>query len=169
VSDPILHPVPDGAEPWSLSKPCSRCSEPVAGYLIRTPPPHAGKLFCGNCALFQQWVSKKDLGEPRRSLTPRGECIGPKQRDQILARDGYRCMLCGAAPPAVLLHAGHILSHKDGDVLGLSEQQIDSNDNLMAMCERCNAGLGPRSLTPWLYVALLERRPDDLHDEDGAA
>jgi len=43
------------------------------------------------------------------------------------------------------------------DVLGLPEEEIDSDANLMAMCERCNSGLGRLSLTPWLAVALLTR------------
>lgn len=102
-------------------------------------------------------VPKTELGLPQRSLTRRGDCVKPKQRQRIFARDGYRCLLCGQAPPLVILTAGHILSHKDGELLGLPETQIDSDANLMTMCEPCNSGLGRQSLEHWLAVALLNR------------
>lgn len=163
MTDADLFPVPDGntPKPWPLAKPCKRCGAQgdQAGLLIRVPEGlHAAKLICATCTDFVQWIGKKALGDPIRSLTPRGECVKPKQRQRILARDGGRCMLCGAAPPDIILNAGHILSHADGEAHGLPEELIDSDDNLMAMCERCNSGLGKQSLPLYLAEALLTRR-----------
>jgi len=40
----------------------------------------------------------------------------------------------------------------------LDEDLIDSDDNLMCMCERCNSGLGRSSLPLYLAEALIARR-----------
>ena len=131
--------------------PCGKCGSDVG--LLQRGPIHV-KLVCQQCGAYQKFLSKADLGEQPRTLTPRGDCVKPKQRQRILTRDGCRCMLCGATPPQVVLTAGHVLSHA-GLELGLDETLIDSDDNLMAMCERCNAGAGRASLPLYLAQALL--------------
>lgn len=47
-------------------------------------------------------------------------------REVILARDGYRCMLCGARE---YLH----IHHRDGD------RTNDAPDNLITLCDRCHS------------------------------
>ncbi len=137
---------------WPLDIPCDKCGDDVG--LVQRGPIHI-KLVCAGCGAYQKFLSKSDLGEQPRSLTPRGECIKPKQRARILVRDGGRCMLCGGTEN---LTAGHILSHADGLDHGLDEDLIDSDDNLMCMCERCNSGLGRSSLPLYLAEALIARR-----------
>lgn len=145
----------DDPDAFPLPEPCKRCGEPELGRLEHGDI-HI-KLVCGKCGTYQKFLRKDEAGVGTRSLTRRGECVKPKQRQRIFARDGYRCLLCGQAPPLVILTAGHILSHKDGELLGLPEVQIDSDANLMTMCEPCNSGLGRQSLEHWLAVALLNR------------
>jgi hypothetical protein len=157
VSDAALYPVPDGAEPWAMRNPCKRGCDSTEGY-IRWQVNGQDLVYCAWCGTYQYAAPKTETGRAVRSLTARGDCIKPKQRTRILTRDGGRCLICGNAPPEVIVTVGHILSHKDGEELGLAEEQIDSDVNLMAQCERCNSGLGRTSLTPWLYVALLTRQ-----------
>jgi hypothetical protein len=56
------------------------------------------------------------------------------------------------------LQVGHILSVDDGLRHGLSEDVINSDDNLIAECDECNSGHGAGSLPVRLFVTLLMAR-----------
>lgn len=72
------------------------------------------------------------------NATFKRKSISKKTRFEIFKRDGYKCMYCGAHPPAVLLHIDHIKPVADG-----GKNDID---NLITACEPCNLGKGARSL-----------------------
>ena len=74
--------------------------------------------------------------------------ISKKTRFEIFKRDGFKCMYCGAHPPAVLLHIDHIKPVADG-----GKNDID---NLITACEPCNLGKGAR---------LLEVTPKSLEEK----
>jgi hypothetical protein len=58
--------------------------------------------------------------------------IPAKMRTIILKRDAYKCVLCGASPPDVVLHVDHIVPFSRG---GVTEPR-----NLRVLCDRCNHG-----------------------------
>ena len=61
----------------------------------------------------------------------------PQMRYDVLARDGYRCVRCGAtAEMGAVLHVDHIIPVSKG---GKTEM-----DNLQTLCEDCNLGKGNR-------------------------
>jgi hypothetical protein len=70
------------------------------------------------------------------------------------------CERCGkpAAMSTTGLHVGHILSVADGLNNGLTEDIINSDDNLIAECDECNGGHGAGSLPVRLFVTLLMAR-----------
>lgn len=58
--------------------------------------------------------------------------ISTRIRFEVFKRDGFTCQYCGAKPPAVVLHADHIVP--------LAEGGPDEMNNLVTACERCNLG-----------------------------
>lgn len=58
-------------------------------------------------------------------------------RWEVLARDRFTCVYCGAKAPDVKLHVDHRLSVYDGGT--------DDLTNLVTACQDCNLGKGARS------------------------
>lgn len=121
---------------------CKVCGHPFGE--LRQNELHVG-LYCAECDTWQRWVSKRDAGVDRRSLSSRRN-ITPSVRARVLQRDGYRCILCGFGPPDKNLVMGHIISVRDGLEIGLTDGVLYDEWNLCTMCEECNSGLGERSL-----------------------
>lgn len=60
---------------------------------------------------------------------------------QVLERDGFRCVYCGASPaadPAVILHLDHVIP--------LSEGGLSTAGNLVTACAECNTAKATRRL-----------------------
>jgi len=109
-------------------------------------------VYCVGCDRWQYNAPKVETGEERRSLSRR-EAIKPKRWIQLLELHGHACFNCGARPPDVILHAAHLISRKDAEAHGFLDEVIDSDTNLVPMCETCNAGYGRSSVA----VALMYR------------
>lgn len=62
-------------------------------------------------------------------------------RHSVLARDKYRCRMCGAAPGNSELRVDHAISLEDGGA------PLDSG-NLITLCHPCNSGKGRASIRP---------------------
>ena len=83
------------------------------------------------------------------------KAIKPKKRARILIRASGRCELCGSRTN---LHVGHILSVNSGLALGLTESDLNDDENLCAMCEECNLGIGDETVPLRLAVGILRAR-----------
>jgi 5-methylcytosine-specific restriction endonuclease McrA len=109
--------------------------------------PHV-KLVCKSERHHITFVSKAEIGIGTRSLSSRPE-IKPRVRMNVFRSDGLCCLVCArVAQPGRELVVGHIISVKDAEAAGWPESQTYSEENLAAMCEECNAGLGSTSLDP---------------------
>lgn len=53
---------------------------------------------------------------------------------------------------------GHIVSVKNGIDFGLSDAEINSTENLAAMCSQCNLGLGKETVPLRLAVSIQMAR-----------
>lgn len=73
------------------------------------------------------------LGDPTR--TP----INRKMREEILRRDGYRCVYCDSRQTP--FHIDHVRP--------LSRGGRDTMDNLVTSCQACNLAKGDRILPGW--------------------
>jgi 5-methylcytosine-specific restriction endonuclease McrA len=63
-------------------------------------------------------------------------------RDEIFARDGFRCVYCGVAHPATALTLDHVQPRlRGGD---------RTAGNIVTACGPCNVVKGHRSLTEYL-------------------
>lgn len=61
-------------------------------------------------------------------------------RFEILARDGFRCVYCGAGADVAVLH----VDHRNPTAKGGG----DDRENLVTACEDCNSGKSDRVLIP---------------------
>lgn len=108
---------------------------------------------CAGCGLFLYNAPKTETGRAERTVTTVHNGIKPKQRARVLMRDAGRCRLCKAE--GVPLHVGHILSVERGLAQGLTEAQLNSDSNLLALCDQCNLGMSKSPMPLWLVVGLL--------------
>lgn len=109
---------------------------------------------CVKCGTFQYNAPRTETGREVRSVRTR-EAIKPGQRSRILDRANRRCEVCGATGR---LHVGHILSVKAGDAYGVSREELDHDENLIAECEECNLGRGPLPMPLRTALAILRAR-----------
>lgn len=56
------------------------------------------------------------------------------------------------------LHIGHLVPVAGGLMAGLSEAELNADENLAAMCAACNLGLSDDPPPLWLVVPLLRMR-----------
>jgi hypothetical protein len=110
-------------------------------------------VFC-DCGLFQYNAPRVETGRAVRSVTTVHNGIGPKQRARVLMRDGNACAICHASDKP--LHVGHLLSVEVGLECGLTEVELNDDENLAAMCDECNLGLSDRPVPLRLAVAILK-------------
>jgi HNH endonuclease len=85
-------------------------------------------------SLFQRGLISREEMLKKRGRKKR-ERIPPAMRYEVLKRDGFRCVLCGANPkddPKVKLQVDHINP--------VANEGETVPENLQTTCERCNCG-----------------------------
>lgn len=143
---------------------------PDSDYQMREPCKHCGDrrgridrkgmqdcVFCAKCGKFAYNAPRSETGNPVAHLQIRYD-ISPSLRSRILNRDNYRCVLCGANSESVELHIGHLISVHESVELGLTDRDLQSDENLATFCSACNLGLGKDSVSARLIAALVHRR-----------
>jgi len=79
--------------------------------------------------------------------------IGKQIRAQVLARDEYRCRMCGRTKDEVALEVDHIKPVANGGT--------DELHNLATLCRDCNRGKATYSFTDYTSMALLPEQIED--------
>jgi 5-methylcytosine-specific restriction endonuclease McrA len=138
---------------YQMRCPCKYGCGTTDGYL--EPKNGQDMIYCRECRKHQYNAPKAETGRATRSVSTTHEAIKPKQRARIVLRANHRCELCHADR---ILHVGHLLSVAEGHKQGLSDTQINSDENLAAMCEECNLGLSDETIPQWLAVAIVKAR-----------
>lgn len=64
--------------------------------------------------------------------------ISKRLRFRVFDRDNFTCRYCGKSPPSVKLVVDHVIP--------IAEGGTNDDDNLIASCEECNQGKGPKRL-----------------------
>jgi hypothetical protein len=117
-------------------------------------------VFCSACSKWQYNAPKTETGRAARSVSTTHEAIKPKLRSRVIERANGRCERCGK--PAELtqtgLHVGHIVSVEAGHKYGLSDAEINNEENLIAECDECNLGHSSDALPIRMYMAILKKR-----------
>jgi hypothetical protein len=114
------------------------------------PIPPSNKKSCVEFFLKQGWTEeeaikywqeKQNLIRPIKNFKTlanksvnRRRLVPPKLRLQVLARDNFKCFLCGRTSDETVLHVDHITPVSKGG----------SNDieHLATLCQECNLGKG---------------------------
>jgi len=84
-------------------------------------------------------------------MKKRRRAISKHLRVQVLARDGYRCLMCGRTKDEVALHVDHVRPLDAGGT--------DELSNLATLCTDCNLGKGAYLFSDYQNVRVV---PDDL-------
>lgn len=107
-------------------------------------PEETGRLLGASGGQIRAWRRRlarfgylKHLRRPALPF-PGPRAISPSKRFRILARDGFRCIYCGATAAQVELVVDHKVSVADGG-------NCDDH-NLAAACRQCNSGKGRMSI-----------------------
>lgn len=140
----------------------------MTDFAMRTPCPSCGSsagviqerngqdtVRCAECNRFCYNAPRTETGREQRSVTTVHAGIKPKQRARIILRDGGRCILCGSTGN---LHVGHLVSVDAGMRYGLTDQEINHDENLVAMCEVCNLGIGAEPIPLRVAIVVLRAR-----------
>lgn len=111
-----------------------------------------GALIAGLTAIARR--AAKRAASLVRSVLVRE--IRPSQRARILMLDNSTCVLCHRND--LELDIGHLISVHDGRALGLTDAELNSDENLAAMCSPCNSGVGRETLPLRIVFAVLRAR-----------
>lgn len=138
---------------YRMRAPCRKC-----GAIEGEIRPSSGQncVYCLVCDTWCYNAPKIETGERRRNVLSIHENLSASRRARIILRANKHCEMCGNS--AGILHVGHILSVKDGLACGLTERELNDDENLAAMCEPCNLGLGDMTLPLRLMAAILRAR-----------
>lgn len=139
-----------GWSSYHSQRPCPQCGS-FDGQLNERSGQNV--VRCRHCKTHIYNAPKTETGQKQRTVATIRRGIKPSQQVRILERDGS-CVLCGS-PKGLTI--GHALSVKDAEALGEVGPYLDSDENLFAMCEACNSGLGGRSVLPKTYHLIVLR------------
>lgn len=114
-------------------------------------------VYCDSCSKHQYNAPKTETGRAARSIATTHKAIKPGQRWRIIARASSRCEICGARGD---LHVAHIVSVEVGHNFGLTDDEINSDENLIAACPECNLGMGSQPIPIRLVIPILKYRAE---------
>lgn len=121
---------------------------------------------CSACGAHCYNAPRTETGRTVRSVTTVHKQIRPSLRAKILQRDNHRCVLCHAID--VPLHVGHIVSVDAGLATGLTDTEINDEENLIAMCEECNLGQGAQPIPLRTAIAIVRARISWRNKHEGS-
>ena len=96
------------------------------------------KIDLGDVRRLDHRLVLAGLEPVRRKRASSRQPIGARTRFDVLERDGFRCVYCGATPDEGRLVMDHVVPVIEGGP--------STADNLVTACEPCNQGKGRRSL-----------------------
>jgi 5-methylcytosine-specific restriction endonuclease McrA len=111
---------------------------------------------CKACGRFCYNAPRVETGLKPRTVRTTHEAIRPALRARIILRANGACEACHRGDGE--LHVGHWVSVADGHAAGLTDEQINSEDNLLALCAECNLGLGRETIPLRLVLAAVMAR-----------
>lgn len=136
---------------YEMRRPCTACGGSLGRIETRGMQ---DCVFC-RCGKFQYNAPRIETGREVRTVTTVHNGIKAGQRARILERDNGRCFLCGCREN---LQVGHLLSVNEGLKMGLTEAQLNDDENLATQCAECNLGASDRPVSLRLAMAILIAR-----------
>lgn len=146
---------------YKMRTPCKWC-DCTDGRIV--PCNGQDVVRCLKCDRANYNAPKKETGKPQTHVDTR-EGIKASVRAMVLVRANATCELCHRSTTE--LHVSHLLSVESGRLEGLSDEQLNSQENLAAMCAACNLGLGRMPVPLWLAMAIVMARTKALARQAG--
>lgn len=148
--------LPPKAAPFRMRAQCS-CGS-VDGYITERGAQDV--VRCSVCDTWQYNAPRVETGKAVRSVASVHDAINGRKRAEILQRAHWRCEACGRKPSKDTdeLHVSHVISVKRALEGGLSDAQINSNENLMCLCANCNLGIRDDVVPLWLAIGIVMAR-----------
>lgn len=115
-------------------------------------------VWCSECGSYCYNAPKTETGRSVRSASTVHKAIKPKVRAKTLFRANGQCELCGKHGDGVALHVGHVISVNIGLSNGLTEIELNDQENLVALCDECNLGIGDEPMPLRFLVRVLKAR-----------
>lgn len=138
------------AELIPMRDPCRHCGSPDGTVETRN-----GQDVV-RCAACDRWAYNRPRSESGRDVRPhRRTSLAPSKVARVLRIHHNICVSCGARPPDVELHIGHLVPRDEAVKLGLPEHLADHDFNLAPMCGQCNTGLGSNPVALGLMYRTL--------------
>jgi hypothetical protein len=156
---------------------------PPSNLVMRKPCPHCGNqtgtiktvngqdtVRCASCGQFCYNAPKTETGRAQRSRRTRPD-IKPSQRTRILLRDNSTCVICQRSAAQCIeegdtFDVGHLISVRDGKKMGLSDNDLNSDENLAAMCGSDNSGLSSETVPLRLAMRIFKARLINIEETD---
>ena len=121
-------------EPITMRSPCQKCGSIEGSIDVRN-----GQrcVTCDHCGTWC-YNAPKDEREQVRSRPN----LKPSVRARVLATHSHQCVSCGRSPAlhGVVLHIDHMLPVEAAKRAGCYDALIESEWNLVPLCEECNLG-----------------------------
>lgn len=150
---PAIDPTPAiDRDRFQMRAPCPSCGHGLGRLIERNGQ---DTVRCLSCDKHCYNAPRTETGREQRSVSTVHSAVKPKQRARILERATGKCEVCGARRN---LHVGHILSVDAGLRAGLTDAQINDDENLLCLCEECNLGMGSAPMSLPLAIAVLRAR-----------
>jgi hypothetical protein len=145
----------------AVETPCRYCA--ARGRCVRTvylaPLLGQNRAYCTYCGQYRLNVDQLTTGQRVEDGAALHAAVPPKRKAYVFLRAGGRCELCGTRPEAgAPLHCGHLVGVKEGQAAQIPRALLNDCMNLVALCQRCNLGLGARSFPPVVIASLLVHR-----------
>lgn len=140
------------AAKFLMRSPCAKCGETEGRVIERNGQ---DTVRCRECDAFQYNAPRVETGRAVRSATTVHDAVRPKQRARILMRAGAKCEVCGARGE---LHVGHIVSVSAGLACGVPDEDLNHDENLLALCPACNLGMGAEPMPLRVAIAVMRTR-----------
>jgi 5-methylcytosine-specific restriction endonuclease McrA len=138
---------------FAMRKPCPYCGN-EAGRLVERNGQDT--VRCNACGRFVYNAPRTETGRAARTVSTVHAAVRPALRARILDRDGTCCVICRTTESR--FHVGHIIPVEAGILYGLSDVEINDEENLAVMCEECNLGYQDRPIPLRTAIAIVRAR-----------
>jgi 5-methylcytosine-specific restriction endonuclease McrA len=137
---------------FQLRSPCHRCGC-ESGRIVERGAQDC--VYCSGCGTFCYNAPRAETGKEVRHVKTR-EAIPPRLRAEVLMRSGPQCELCHSQTRE--LHVAHMISLDAGRKMGMSEDDLNDEENLCAVCDACNLGIGKQPISLRLATQMVLAR-----------
>ncbi len=141
---------------YKMRAPCPKCGCDD-GFITESGAQDV--VRCSGCKWFCYNAPRVETGKAVRTVQTVHAAIKPKQRARILDRANRHCEVCGKSPDSgCVLHVAHAISVEQGLANGMTDIELNDDENLVSACDECNLGMSTQPMSIRFMMALLRAR-----------